>query len=59
VASLKDYAGPIDIFGAIDDAIIPIEHARALARQIPKAHFVEITGGHNDWSENEKVRITR
>lgn len=57
--ALKRFPGPIEIFGAIDDAIIPIEHAKTLAAQIPSAHFVAIVGGHNEWSENEKVRITR
>jgi hypothetical protein len=37
--------------------IIPIKHAKALARQIPTAEFMAITGGHNDWSEDDKVRI--
>jgi pimeloyl-ACP methyl ester carboxylesterase len=59
VEALKHYAGPVDIFGATDDAIIPIRHARALAKQIPNAHFVSITGGHNDWSANDRVKITR
>jgi len=59
VETLRHYAGPVEIFGAIDDAIIPIEHAKALARQIPSAQFTAITGGHNDWSENKHVKITR
>jgi len=56
---LKHYAGPIEIYGAADDAIIPIEHAKALAGQIPSARFVAITGGHNDWSGNDQVKIQR
>jgi len=59
VESLKHYDGPVEIFGATDDAIIPIEHAKALARQIPGAQFIAVTGGHNDWSENEQVKINR
>ena len=58
VESLRHYAGPVEIFGAIDDTIIPIEHAKALARQIPSARFTAISGGHNDWSENKQVKIT-
>jgi hypothetical protein len=57
--ALSHYSGPVEIFGATDDTIIPIEHARALARRVPGAHFTAITGGHNDWSENNLVRITR
>ena len=59
VRSLRGYTGPIEIFGARDDAIIPIEHARALARQIPSAQFIEITGEHNDWSQGDQVKIKR
>jgi pimeloyl-ACP methyl ester carboxylesterase len=59
VETLSHYPGPVEIFGATDDTIIPVEHAKALARQIPGAHFIEITGGHNDWSVNNDVKITR
>ena len=58
VETLRHYAGPVEIFGAMDDAIIPIEHAKALARQIPNAHFTAIPGGHNDWSANN-LKIIR
>jgi pimeloyl-ACP methyl ester carboxylesterase len=59
VESLRPYAGPVEIFGATDDAIIPIEHARALARQIPGSRFTAIPGGHNDWSQDAQVKIRR
>jgi hypothetical protein len=59
VESLRHYAGPIEIFGAREDTVIPIAHARALARQIPNAQFTEIPGGHNDWSEQEQMKIKR
>jgi uncharacterized protein len=59
VESLRHYTGPVEIFGAKEDRIIPIEHAKALARQIPGARFIEITGGHNDWSEGDQVKIRR
>jgi pimeloyl-ACP methyl ester carboxylesterase len=57
--SLKGYSGPVEIIGATNDAIIPIEHARALAGKFPTARFLAISGGHNDWSENSEVRIER
>lgn len=57
--TLSHYPGPVDIFGATGDAIIPIEHAKALAKQTPGARFTAITGGHNDWSWNDQVKITR
>ena len=48
VETLRHYAGPVEIFGATDDGIIPVEHAKGLAKQVPGAHFFAITGGHND-----------
>ena len=59
VEALRHYAGPVEIFGATGDSIIPVEHAKALARQIASAHFTAISGGHNDWSVNNEVKITR
>ncbi len=57
--ALKHYGGPVDIFGARGDAIIPVKHAKALASQVPVAHFTEIEGGHNDWSQSSQVKIAR
>jgi hypothetical protein len=59
VESLRQYPGPVEIFGATGDGVIPIEHAKALAEHIPSAHFTAITGGHNDWSWNSHVKISR
>jgi pimeloyl-ACP methyl ester carboxylesterase len=57
IESLRQYVGPVEIFGAISDAIVPIEHAKTLARQVPTARFIPITGGHNDWSHDDQVKI--
>jgi hypothetical protein len=59
VESLRQYGGPVEIFGAVDDGVIPIKHARALAKQIPNARFIAIPGGHNDWSNDVQVKIRR
>jgi len=59
VESLKHYTGPVDIFGAEEDTIIPVKHAKALAGQIPNAHFTAISGGHNDWAYGGQVKIER
>ncbi len=59
IAALKSYAGPIEIYGAIDDRIIGIEHARNLAAHLRAAKFTALDGGHNDWSNSERVRIER
>ena len=57
VESLKRYTGPVEIYAAKDDAIIPLKHARALASQIPNSRLTEISGGHNEWSESDQVKI--
>lgn len=57
IASLAGYRGPVEIFGARDDRIIRIRHARALAAAVPDAKFHEISGGHNEWSTTGQVVI--
>jgi pimeloyl-ACP methyl ester carboxylesterase len=57
VEALKGYSGKVEIYGAIDDQVIPIHHARTLAKSLPKAIFHEIPGGHNDWSQSGAVKI--
>ncbi len=37
VEALRHYTGPVEIFGATDDTIIPIAHARTLAKRVPGA----------------------
>ncbi len=56
--SLRDYRGPIEIFGAENDAVIPVSHAIALAKSLPRATFHLIRGGHNEWSQGDKVGLT-
>jgi pimeloyl-ACP methyl ester carboxylesterase len=58
VAALSHYRGPLDIFGAEDDRVIPVAHAKALAAALPSARFFLIPGGHNGWSRDQRVRIT-
>jgi pimeloyl-ACP methyl ester carboxylesterase len=57
VESMKGYRGPVDVFGAERDEIIPVAHARRLAASLPQARFVLIPGGHNDWSNQTEVAI--
>jgi len=57
--SLQNYDGPVDIFCATQDTIIPCVHARNLARHVANATYQEIPGGHNDWSFQPKVKIKR
>jgi pimeloyl-ACP methyl ester carboxylesterase len=57
VAALSHYKGPVDIFGAEEDTVIPVVHAKALAASLPAAKFTLIPGGHNEWSESDRVSI--
>lgn len=59
VETLQGYGGPVDIYGATQDTVIPIEHARALAEQVAGARFMPFDGGHNAWARSEQVRIGR
>jgi uncharacterized protein len=59
ISALRGYAGPVDIYGATDDRVVPCEHARRLAAALPNARFILIPGGHNDWSNSDLVRIAR
>lgn len=55
VVALSNYRGPIEIFGAEQDTVIPLRHAEALGRSVPQAKFHKISGGHNDWSHDHQV----
>jgi uncharacterized protein len=57
VEALSKYKGPVEIFGAEADTIIPVRHAKALASALPSSRLHIIDGGHNDWSYNDRVRI--
>lgn len=57
VEALSKYSGPVDVYGAREDTIIPVIHAKALAEQIRSSKFTLIEGGHNEWSTKEEVRI--
>ncbi|HEY4246780.1 MAG TPA: hypothetical protein VGM64_07985 [Lacunisphaera sp.] len=57
VQALSSYKGPVEIFGAEEDTIIPIKHAEQLSRSLPSAKFHRIPGGHNEWWTDERVEI--
>jgi uncharacterized protein len=57
--SLRGYRGAVDIFAAEDDEVIPVRHARSLAKDVPQARLIEFPGGHNAWAESGRVRIER
>ncbi len=55
--ALWGYRGKLEIYGAIDDRIIPYEHAKKLAAAFPSATFTALSGGHNDWAGHRAVQI--
>jgi len=55
VDALSEYDGPVEIFGAKLDMIIPVRHAKALASSVPHSKFTLLEGGHNDWSIGDRV----
>jgi hypothetical protein len=57
IEALSKYKGPVDIFAAEADSVIPVKHAKALAASYPESKMVIIRGGHNDWSYGGKVQI--
>ena len=58
VAALKNYPGPVQIFAAAHDTVIPVEHARALSHSLSRVRYVELPCGHNEWSLSPLVAIT-
>jgi hypothetical protein len=57
VTALAGYGGPLDIYGAMYDRVIPVAHARKLTQALPRATFHEMPCGHNDWSGRGLVKI--
>jgi hypothetical protein len=57
VSALAKYPGRIEIFGAAQDTIIPVQHARNLADKLPSARYTELPCGHNEWSTSNLLKI--
>jgi uncharacterized protein len=57
VAALSHYPGRVEIYGALQDTVIPVHHARQLAHALPRATYHEVNCGHNDWSSRGIVKI--
>lgn len=52
VEALKNYRGPVEIYAASSDDVIPPHHARRLAEAVG-AKFTLLHGGHNDWASGD------
>lgn len=57
IEALKAYKGRIDIYGATQDEIIPITHAKKLAAALPGSVFHEIDCGHDGWADRRWVDL--
>lgn len=62
VDALAGYRGNVVIVAAERDEVLPVGHARALAKATPSATYFELPGaGHNDWpatmTENDWDRV--
>lgn len=54
--ALQAYPGPVTIVGAELDTLIPVHHARTLARRVAGSTVQVVPGaGHNDWPAKVKV----
>jgi hypothetical protein len=58
IAALKSYKGPVEIFAARDDDIIPVQHAERLAKSCPTSILNIVPCGHNDWSSSLAIKIS-
>lgn len=50
IEALREYRGALTVVGAATDEVIPVQHARKLAKALPQAHYLEYPCGHNEWS---------
>jgi pimeloyl-ACP methyl ester carboxylesterase len=57
VEALAHFQGPLEIFAASHDVVIPIAHARNLAATKSQAIFHEFPGGHSDSPRNPLVQF--
>jgi uncharacterized protein len=57
IRALANYRGPVDIYGAANDTVIPIAHARKLAESVRGARFEILPGAHGDWPRGGRVRL--
>lgn len=56
VDALSGYRGPLEIFGAERDEVIPVRHAEALAASVPQARFHRIPINHG-WANLRGIEI--
>ncbi len=57
IAALRGYEGPVEVYAAANDEIIPNARARALADAHPTATYFEMPGTHNAWLWEERFTL--
>ncbi len=57
ITALANFHGPLEIFAATFDNVIPIARAKSLAATKPKTIFHEIPCSHNDWAQFSAVKF--
>jgi pimeloyl-ACP methyl ester carboxylesterase len=56
VQALRGYRGPVIVYGAEFDTVIPVMHAKTLAQAVG-ARFELMQSGHNDWMRTGSVKL--
>jgi len=57
IEALREFRGKVDVFGATRDNVIPVGHARNLARRHPGASYHEFEGDHG-WANGNAVDLS-
>lgn len=57
IRSLQNFSGPVEIYAAEDDSVIPPQRARALADAFPGVHFELMPGGHDTWELDGRFEL--
>lgn len=51
-AAVSQYTEPVVVIASQDDTLIPVRHARRLAKAAQTGILLELEAGHNDWYKN-------
>ncbi|MEM6688536.1 MAG: alpha/beta hydrolase [Planctomycetota bacterium] len=58
VKALQGYDGPVEIYAAVEDEIIPFEFAESLSEQVTGSKLIRLEGGHEEWPLSKKMRLS-
>ena len=57
IEALKGYKGKLQIYGAKQDRIIPMDHAKILADSVSGSEWIELDCDHNGWAKLGEVEL--